>query len=164
MNYRINPTNVDQQAIKALQSIMSSQNNQEIVSNSIHPHPNRQLLLKLSFAFWLISLALPALITPNSEHTSFGVGILGMGWLGIAGVEDGVNLLGVLAWWANPVYLWAIAKALSNKTQPIFSAYLATGLGALTFLLSSYAINAVPHPLHQLLVMALVHYFGFSLY
>jgi hypothetical protein len=105
MNYRTTHADVDQYAMKALQLAMTSQNNEKNVSETIYSRPHRQAFLILSFVFWLLSLALPALITPNPEHTIFGIGILLMGWLGFAGVEDGVNLLGVLAWWANPLYL-----------------------------------------------------------
>lgn len=102
----------------------------------------RPLLLWLSLVFWLSSLALPALITSRSEP-AYGYGILFLGWLGFAGIKDGLDLLGVLAWWANPFYLWAISKAFAGK-QPRTSVFLAMVLAPLTFLLSNFAINAVP--------------------
>lgn len=107
-------------------------------------HHFRQTLLGLSFIFWISSLALPTLISPYPEHTLNGLYILLAGWLGIVGIEDGVNLIGVLAWWANPLYLWAIYRSAFGSIVPTTSAYLAVAIAPLTFLLSSYALNAVP--------------------
>ena len=67
-----------------------------------------------------------------------------MGWLGIAGVEDGVSLLGVLAWWANPFYLWALLRSSLGGKNPVFSANVAVCLASLTVFLGSWAVNAVP--------------------
>lgn len=67
-----------------------------------------------------------------------------MGWLGVAGVEDSVSLLGVLAWWANPFYLWALIKIQLKGKTPKFSANMALGLATLTVLVGSYALNAIP--------------------
>ena len=102
-----------------------------------------KLALSASFVLWLISLTLPALISSTSAN-AFGWSILAFGWLGFAGVEDGVNFLGVIAWWANPLYLWAMARFAFGSKLPRVSSYLAVGLGSLTILLSSYAVNAVP--------------------
>ncbi len=108
------------------------------------PQHLRPILLGLSFTLWVSSLAFPALISPNPESTLSGLYILLIGWLGIAGIEDSVSLLGVLAWWANPVYLWAIFRFAFGSVVPTTSAYLAAAIASLTFLLSSYAINAAP--------------------
>ena len=103
----------------------------------------RNYVLSASFVLWLISLTLPALISSESG-ISPGWSILAFGWLGFAGVEDGVNFLGVIAWWANPLYLWAIARFAFGSKLPRTSSYLAVGFGSLTILLSSHAVNAVP--------------------
>jgi hypothetical protein len=110
-------------------------------SNSEQPFRLRSIFLILSFTAWLASLALPALITPRHEYTGWGYGILGMGWLGIAGVADDLSRLGVFAWWANPFYLWAVARALAGKT-PVFSTSMAVALGTLTVLVSNYAVGS----------------------
>ena len=101
----------------------------------------RSIFLILSFTAWLASLALPALITPTHEDTGWGYGILIMGWLGIAGVGDDLSRVGVFAWWANPFYLWAIARMLGGKT-PVFSTSMAVALGTLTVLVSNYAVGS----------------------
>ena len=67
-----------------------------------------------------------------------------MGWLGFAGVEDGVNFIAILAWWANPLFLIAFFKLAENPEDDTITPHVAVFLGLLTFLLSSYAINAVP--------------------
>lgn len=67
-----------------------------------------------------------------------------MGWLGFAGVESLINLLGVLAWWANPFYLYALIKSLGKGRVPTISVHIALALASLTVFLSSYAVNAVP--------------------
>lgn len=103
---------------------------------------NHPFLLWLSLVLWIFSLALPALISSRSEPAN-GLGILSIGWLGFAGIKDGLDLLGVLAWWANPFYLWAISKAFAGR-QPTISVFMAVALAPLTFLLSHFAINAVP--------------------
>ena len=105
---------------------------------------SRPFFLWLSITLWVSALAFPALISPDSKNTLGGINILLMGWLGVAGVEDGTNLLGVLAWWANLFYFWAIARAAFEKTNPTIVTYLAVATASLTALLSSYALNAVP--------------------
>ena len=116
----------------------------EVSSNTLPSFQFRRAVLALSFALWVGSLALPALISPSPRNTLWGIEILLWGWLGIAGVEDRVGLLGVLAWWANPFYLWALIKASGRGRNPAFSANMALGLATLTVLLGSYAVNAVP--------------------
>lgn len=103
----------------------------------------RSVALVLSFALWLASLALPALISPNPDNTLWGVGILLMGWLGVIGVQDGISALGALAWWANPLYLWALLKTFGGRKAK-YSPNMALGLATLTVLLGSYAVNVVP--------------------
>jgi hypothetical protein len=104
----------------------------------------RNELIAISAICWVISLALPTLIPSGENEAGLGIGILLMGWLGFAGIEDGINLLGVLAWWANPFYLFALASINSKDKPPIISTCLALGFASLTSLLSSYAINTVP--------------------
>lgn len=104
----------------------------------------RGAVLGLSIVLWLGSLALPALISRQPENTLWGIYILLLGWLGIGAVEDGVSLVGVLAWWANPFYVWALIRASLGRKNPTFSANMALGLASLTVFLSSFAINAVP--------------------
>jgi hypothetical protein len=121
---------------------MPSENTEHVSKSGVSSsHP---ILLGLSFALWVSSLAFAALISPDPKHSPIGLNILLSGWLGVAGVEDGVNLLGVLAWWANPFYIWALSRSAAGKGVPIVSAYLAIAIASLTFLVSSYAINAVP--------------------
>lgn len=102
------------------------------------------ILLVFSFALWLLSLVFPALISPYDKHSLSGLEILSIGWLGVVGVEDVASLVGVLAWWANPFYLWAISNLAFGKYLPIKTTYFALTLASLTLLLSSYAINEAP--------------------
>ncbi|MEE9331132.1 MAG: hypothetical protein V3U89_02770 [Methylophilaceae bacterium] len=105
----------------------------------------KKILLRASLVCWLISLALPALLASRHPESSVsGLNILILGWLGFAGVKDGVNLIAILAWWANPLYLIAFAKLVNNPKIDTITPHIAVFLGLLTFLLSSYAINAVP--------------------
>jgi hypothetical protein len=101
-------------------------------------------LLKVSLFCWCISLALPALIASKTSDLNLGIGILLTGWLGFAGVENGVNFIAILAWWANPVFLIAYAKLSDKHNNDTITPHVAVFFGLLTFLLSSYAINAVP--------------------
>lgn len=105
--------------------------------------PNNSLLI-ISLALWFSSLAFPAIVSPNAENSSLGIGILLWGWLGVVGAEDGLGFLAMLAWWANPLYLLAIIRAMSEKALPIKTVYAALLLAFLGFLLGSYATNAVP--------------------
>jgi hypothetical protein len=99
-------------------------------------------LVTISLCFWGLSLIVPALISSREEV--FGLAIFGMGWLGFAGVENSVNLLAVLAWWANPIYFIAISRLTKKQESSPSSPHIAVFVGLLTFLLSSFAINAVP--------------------
>jgi hypothetical protein len=129
----------------------------EGANNEINAHFRfRKVVLGLSLALWLASLALPALISDTPHHTVWGMNILLVGWLGIVGVlavgED-VGWLGVLAWWANPIYLLVLGKTLRRKRPPAvspyatgfdlaFVSYVALALASLTVLLSRYPVNA----------------------
>lgn len=105
---------------------------------------SRRVILWVSFACWTFSLVLPALLSEEPKHSLPGLAILLIGWLGVVGVQDSTSFFGMLAWWANPLYLLSISRsALSNK-RPHGSLYAAIVLALLSFLVSHYATSEAP--------------------
>ncbi len=93
------------------------------------PRPSEKTLSFAALSLWLASLVLTGLAFYAKDERAVGVAILTMGWLSL--------LIGNLAWFANPLFLWAFIRLRHNQ-RAVGLALLALLLSLDTFRLSSY--------------------------
>lgn len=104
----------------------------------------KKRIITFSVVMYAISLILPILILDSHEELWSGYAVLIWGWLGIAGIEDGWSLIGILGWWANLFYFYSLKEYLDFEELPIKVISWAIVLSLLSFFVDSLAINETP--------------------
>lgn len=78
------------------------------MGQAFSPRPSAKTLAVIALIFWLASLALTGLVLYAGQRRLLGVEILATGWLS--------PLIFNFAWFANPLFLWAVIRLHSGKS------------------------------------------------